>query len=79
MDELGEDIDLGTMEGGPEQGRFIDRRYVTATARTPEGALAMEALKPPSAGDRRGVGIMRTFLRSELARLALALQAQRQP
>ncbi len=64
----------GAPGGGPQQGRGIDRRYVNAKALTEQGAAAMETLVPPARGDRRGPGILRMFTRSELPRLAAALE-----
>lgn len=66
-------IRLSSVTGGPQQGRCVDRRYVTATALSARGAEAMEAMQPPSRGDHRGPGIMREFFRSELPLLAKAL------
>lgn len=67
-------VEVSITTGGPQQGRSIDRNYVTAKALTEAGARAMEALQPPARGDLQGVGILRTFTQAELSRLAFKLR-----
>lgn len=69
-------IELGMVTGGPQQGRGIDRRHLSAKALSEAGARALEALKPPACGDHRGIGILRVLVRSELPRLAEALRRE---
>lgn len=67
------DVEITPVTAGPNGGT---RGWYSVKALTPRGAAVLEGMAPPSPGDRRGVGIFRTFATADVRRLTTALEGR---